>query len=313
MTGTPPAAARAALRPPTLADTARLVAVGAIWGAAFLCIEIALLDFRPLAIAAWRTLLAALVMVPACRLLGVALPRGRRTWGLLALIGWLNGIVPFTLIGWGQQTVDSATTGVLLAASPFATLALAGLLTADERFGARALAGLVLGFVGVLVLIGRAAFTGGSTVGMLAIVLAACCYAVSSLLIRRLDGVAGLAIVAGGLLASALVAVPILLFVHPPWEQAARPGTLGALAALAFGSTALAYVLRTRVVQTNGAVFMSNVGYLIPLFAVLWAWLFRGTVPPSTTWLALALIVPGIALGRARRPRVATVPPGDAR
>ena len=290
----------AGVRPPTSADIARLVTVSAIWGAAFLCIEIALVDFRPVAIAAWRTLLAAIVVLLACRVFGVRLPREPRALALLVAIGWLNGIVPFSLIGWGQQTVDSATTGVLLAASPFVTLAFAGLLTPDERFSARAFAGLALGFAGVLVLIGRAAFAGGSLSGMLAIVLAAACYAFSGLLIRRLDGVAGLAIVAGGLLASALVALPILLFAYPPWEQAARPATLGALAALAFGSTAFAYVLRTRIVQTNGAVFMSNVGYLIPLFAVLWAWLFHGSVPPASTWLALALIVSGVALGRGK-------------
>ena len=288
-----------ALRAPTAADVARLLGASALWGAAFLCNAIALEDFAPVAIAAWRVALAALAVALLCRAAGHRVPTDRRSLALLLAIGTLNGAVPFTLIGWGQESVDPATTAVLVAVSPFATLALSHLLTADERFTGAKLAGLAVGFAGVVLLVGiDAAGAGGSLAGMGAILVAACCYALSALLIRRLGDVPSLAIVAGQLVAASLVLVPVTLVLHPPGEQAASATSLGAIAVLAAGPTALAYVLRTRIVQDVGAVFMSNAGFLIPLFSALWAWLFLDALPGPATWAAMALIFAGLALGR---------------
>ena len=294
----PPGSA-AALRAPALPDVARLLAASALWGAAFLCNAIALRDFAPLAIAAWRVALAAVAVALLCRAAGHRIPTDRRSLGLLLSIGLLNAVVPFTLIGWGQTSVDPATTAVLIAVSPFATLALSHVLTADDRFTRAKLGGLAVGFSGVVLLIGvDAASAGGSLAGMGAILLAACCYALSALLIRRLGRVPGLAIVAGQLVAASAVLVPLALVLHPPAEQAASAASLAAIAVLAAGPTALAYLLRTRIVQDVGAVFMSNAGFLIPLFSALWAWLFLGTLPGPATWAAMGLIFAGLALGR---------------
>lgn len=75
-------------------------------------------------------------------------------------------------------------------------------------------------------------------------------------------------------------------------------GLFVAIGFLALGPTAFAYTLRTGIVQRNGAVFMSGVGYLIPPFAMLWAWLFLDETPNGTVWLALVLIVAGLLIGR---------------
>ena len=288
-----------ALRAPAAPDVARLLLASALWGSAFLCNALALRDFAPLAIAAWRVALAALVVGIACRLAGHRVPTDGRSLALLLAIGTLNSVVPFTLIAWGQTSVDPATTAVLIAASPFATLALSHVMTDDDRFTRAKLAGLAVGFAGVALLIGvDAAGAGGSLAGLLAIVAAACCYALSALLIRKLGDVPSLAIVAGQLAAGSVVLLPLVLVLHPPGAQAVSPASLAAIVALGLGPTAWAYVLRTRVVQANGAVFMSNAGFLIPPFGALWAWLFLGTVPSATTWAAMALILAGLALGR---------------
>ena len=306
--GSPPPGA---LRAPTAVDVARLLAASALWGAAFLCNALALEDFAPLAIAAWRVALAAVAVALLCRAAGHRIPTDRRSLALLLAIGTLNGAVPFTLIGWGQRSVDPATTAVLIAASPFATLALSHLMTADDRFTGAKLGGLAVGFAGVVLLVGAgAASAGGNLAGMAAILVAACCYALSALLIRRLGSVPSLAIVAGQLLAASLVLVPLALWRHPIAEQGASATSLGAIGALAAGPTALAYVLRTRIVQDVGAVFMSNAGFLIPPFAALWAWLFLGTLPGPATWAAMALILAGLALGR--RAASASVPAAPA-
>lgn len=289
------------IRPPTVWDLGRLLLVSAIWGTSFLCNAIALVDFPPLAITAWRVTLATALVLIICAYRKVRLPWDRTSWFLFSAIGLLNSVVPFTLIGLGQQSVDSATTAILIATTPFSTLVLSHFMTLDDRITRYKLLGLVIGFVGVVVLLGHdAAVNAGSTFGMLIILLAACCYSFSSLLIRKLSHLRTFAIVLGSLLSSCCVLIPLLLWFHPPWEQTGGRDAWLAVVFLGAGPTAAAYLLRAEIVKINGAIFMSNAGYLIPVFAVIWAWLFLNEWPTAVTWLAMALILLGIAVGRFR-------------
>jgi len=287
------------IRDPNPFDYGRLMLVSAIWGASFICIEIALADFSPFAIATWRLFIASLIILFVCYQKGLRIPRDGRSLILLGAIGFLNGTVPFTLIGWGQQTVDPATTALLLATSPFVALLLNHFMTTDDRFTLNRLVGLTVGFIGVsLLFVQEIVFEGNGLTGMLAIMVASACYTLSAILIRRLQGVPGLVIVAGSTLISSLPMLPFLLWWYPPWEQQTSFSSLTALLFLAIGPTAIAYVLRTQIVQINGAVFMSTVGYLIPLFAVLWSWLFFAETPTIIMGTAMIFVFTGIFLGR---------------
>ncbi|MFK7860163.1 MAG: DMT family transporter [Granulosicoccus sp.] len=289
------------LREPLLVDYLRLLSAAAIWGATFLCNEIALADFSPVSITAYRIILAALLLLIICYGRGQSIPCDLKTLGLLSVIGVLNSVVPFMLIGWGQLSIDSATTGILLASSPFATLLLSHFLTRDDRFAWNKLFGLTLGFIGVCALLGQGLQQGSDTfAGMLAVILAGCCYALSSVLIRRLGSIPSFALAAGTLLCAGAVMLPLLLLFDSPWEQDYRRSTIAALLFLAIGPTAIGYVLRAQIVKLNGAVFMSNVGYLIPVFAVLWGWVFLSNRPSSIMLFSLCLILAGIALGQNR-------------
>lgn len=292
------------LRKPLIQDHIRLLSAAAIWGSSFLLNEVALADFAPMAIATYRIVVAAVLLCLICRWMGLGVGLSRRDLALLVAIGLLNSAVPFTLIGWGQLRIDSATTAILLASSPFATLLLSHFMTRDDRFSWPKFMGLMLGFAGVIVLLGQGFSQGGGSVsGMLAVVMAGCCYSMSSLLIRRLTGMPILLLVAGTLVAGCVVMVPLLLVLHPPWHQDWHMNTLSALLVLALGPTAIAYVLRAQIVQINGAVYMSNVGYLIPLFAMLWGWLFLSQQPTLAMWIALTLILAGIAVGQRSKVR----------
>lgn len=289
------------IRKPTSFDLFRLLAVSAIWGSAFMCISIALEDFAPVAIAGWRVTIAAVIVLLICRWQRLSIPRDRRSLLLLATVGLLNSAVPFSLIGWGQlQGVNSATTALLISASPFATLLFSHLLTKDDRFTWYKMAGVVVGFAGVVVLLSSEIAGGGSGLGMAAIMSASFCYAFSTLMIRKLGSIPSLVIVAGALIASTLVLFPLVLIFYPPTAQEASAKTLLALLYLAMLPTALAYILRTQITQTNGALFMSNAGYLIPFFAVIWGWLFLNEVPGINLVMAFVLICAGIALGQKR-------------
>ena len=286
------------IRIPLPSDFVRLLVVSAIWGASFICNDIALAHFPPLAIACWRVILAAVVILIICRQLKLSIPVDRKTLFLFSVIGMMNSAVPFTLIAWGQQTVSSSVTALLIAASPFLTLLFSHYLTKDDRFSVNRLFGLLIGFSGVFVLFGHELyFAGNSAIGMVAIVFAAGCYALSSLLIRQLAHLRSLVIVAGSLIISCIVLLPVLFWQFPPWHQQASSASILAVLFLAIFPTAIAYVLRAQIVQINGAVFMSNAGYLIPLFATLWAWLFFAEVPSTIMWIAMLLIFLGIFVG----------------
>lgn len=135
---------------------------------------------------------------------------------------------------------------------------------------------------------------------MFAVVIAAACYSFSAVLIRRLGPMPSLLLVASSLAIASLVLLPILFWWYPPWQQEYSGITLSAVLFLAIGPTATAYVLRVKIVQNTGAVFMSNVGYLIPLFAVFWGWLFLSQTPTIVMWVSLILIFIGIGLGQRK-------------
>lgn len=287
------------IRKPVPGDYVRLFVVSAVWGASFICNDIALAHFSPLAITCWRVVLAAVVILLICRQLQLRIPTDARSLTLFALIGVLNSAVPFTLIGWGQQSVNSAITALLIATSPFITLLLSHFMTLDDRFSHNRLFGLMVGFSGVVLLFGHGILISGSSVsGMLAIILASACYAASSLLIRKLAHLRSLVIVAGSLLIGGAMLLPVLLWQFPPWQQQASTSSIAAILFLAIFPTATAYVLRAQIVQLNGAVFMSNAGYLIPLFATLWAWIFLSEIPSAIMWAAMLLIFSGIYIGQ---------------
>jgi len=288
------------LRKPIASDYVRLVVVSALWGSAFICNAIALVDFSPIAIAAYRVAVAAVFMYLICRWQGLSFVLDTKSSLLLIGIGLLNSAIPFSLIGWGQQTVDSATTAILISASPFVTLLLSHYMTQDDRFSWYKFGGLIVGFSGVVVLLAEGVLRGDASLGgMAAIGLAACCYATSAQLIRKLAGLPSLVQVTGSLIASSVVLVPLTLYLHPPMTQTVSQSSLLALGFLTIGPTAIAYVLRTQIIKINGAVFMSSAGYLIPVFAVLWAWLFLSEQPRLTVWVSLALVVGGIVIGQA--------------
>jgi drug/metabolite transporter (DMT)-like permease len=288
------------IRPPEYSDFAKLSALAAMWASAFLCIEIALVDFSPLAIVAWRICLGTLVLAPIAFARGEPLPRGARTWALIAIAGVLYNAIPFSLISWGQQYIPSGTAAILMSCGPFAALVLSHFLTRDDRFSLNKFVGVVLGFSGVVVLVGFEAAGGSARAvgGQLAMVVAVSCYALSSLVIRRIDGVSPLMISAAVLATSCTYVLPILIAAGEPFPEISQQASVAALAWLGVVPTALAYILRVQIAREVGATFLAQVSYLIPPFGLFLSWLFLDQVPPTSSVLALALILGGLGVSR---------------
>ncbi len=285
-------------------DYIALFATGAIWGSAFLCVTIALRDFPPISIAAFRITLAALALYLVMVGRGLSLPRSLNDWLLLMLIGALNSSIPFSLISYGQQSISSGTSAMLISTAPFSALVIAHFFTPDDRLSFSKFVGMSLGFMGILVLVGAdvLASNDNAVSGQLMVLLAAFCYGSSAILIRKITHINPLVSTTSVLLITALYFFPLALWLEQPLSQLPSNSTITALIYLAIMPTALAYLIRFWLVARTGTVFFAQVAYLIPVFALLWGWMFLSEFPDSKTWMALGLILAGIAVdSRSRR------------
>ncbi len=286
-----------------------LFALVALWGSSFLLVRLSLDAFTPVAVTAGRLLIGAGVLL----LLLVATrrrpPRGLRTWSFFVAMALIGNALPFFLIAWGQRTIPSGLTGILMAVMPLVVLVLAHFLVAGERLTPRRLAGFALGFIGVVVLTGpeaRAAMIGreASFTAQLAVLGAAICYGVAAIIARR-GPVLNPVVTAGAVLSIAGLVVGAFLLAAGlrSGETAATHAAIGlapALALLALGalSTGLATVVYFSLVARAGPTFLSLINYLIPVWAVVLGALALGERLPPRAFAALALILAGMVLAR---------------
>lgn len=288
-------------------DFILLVVLGAIWGSSFLFIKLAVATIPPLTLVAGRLVLAALVLWLVMRLRGLVLSRQAGLWARFVTIAAIGNVMPFTLISWGEQRIDSGLAAILMSTMPLATAVLAHAFTQDERLTRWRASGVACGFAGVVVLVGPDALAslGGEVTGQLAVVLAACGYAAASIVARGLHGLPAVVTGTAVLLVAAAIAVPASLAFERPWTVAPSAISLAAVAALALLCTAAAYMILFRLVTTVGATFLAMNNYLVPLFGVLWGATILSERVSPTALAALALVLAGIALTQVRGTRPA--------
>ncbi|HWQ15684.1 MAG TPA: DMT family transporter [Roseiflexaceae bacterium] len=278
---------------------AGLFALGAIWGAAFMLIKIAVAEIPPAALVAVRLALAVAILLGVLYARGLRLPLGRRLWRDFVLMGVIGVVLPFMLISWGQQHIPSGVTAILNATIPLFSVLLAYVWTREERLGGLKLAGLIVGFAGVVLAVGSGGLSLASagTQGQLAVLAAAGCYAVSGMYGRRaFQGMAPLVPASGQLLAGALVMVALLPLLGGLPATLPSAGALAALLALAVFPTAMAYILFYWIMDHIGATRTSTVTYLIAPFGLLFGALFlHERVGPGVIG-GLALVILGILL-----------------
>jgi drug/metabolite transporter (DMT)-like permease len=286
------------IRQPGAFDYFKLTILGCLWSSAFLCVEIALQNFSPLVIANWRIVIATLTLLPIVWFFKEKWPRSMHVWTLLTGAGFLYNAIPFTLISWGQQSISSGMAALLMSSGPFVALLLAHVFTADEKFSVIKLIGICIGFSGVALLLGAEAFSGSvqTLTGQLAMIAAVSCYVLSSLVIRRIQGVTPLMISMTVLATSSVYMLPLVFLIAEPLPPITNQWSVVALVFLGVFPTAAAYIIRVQMLQQVGTTFMAQVSYLIPPFGLFWGWLFLDQVPASTTWIALLLILAGLAV-----------------
>jgi drug/metabolite transporter (DMT)-like permease len=301
----------------TLSEWLSLFALAAMWGSSFLFTKLAVSALPVEWVVTARLGIGALVLVLMAWLLGRAPPRGGRLWLFFVLIAVVGNLLPFSLITWGQRSIDSGLAGILMAVMPLATLGLAHLFVPGERLTGSRVAGFLMGFVGVVVLIGPEALLAaggenGPLVPMLAVLGGALCYGTSAILARLRPPSDALTTAAATIALAALLSVPLGV---GAWADAAfaapagaiTPTVLGALLFLGLFSTATAMVVYFQLIRTAGPSFTSQLNYLIPLWAVAVGVGFLGEEPTLGHLAGLVLILGGILWSR-RTPKPAALP-----
>jgi len=260
------------------------VFLAATWGCSFLFIKVAVGQLHPVYIALGRIGVGALTLLVwlaltrirparAKRAPGLGLPRDPRLWAHLFVVGALMNAVPFTLFGFGEQRVSSVLAGIWNATTPLVTLVVAFAVLPAERPNRQRLLGLVVGFLGVLVVLGVWRGVGGAELtGQLMCFGAATCYGIGLPYLRRFvsgRSESGISIAAAQLLLATLqlaVVAPLLAGV-PAAVTTLRPSVVASVLALGALGTGLAFVLAYRVVRLAGTTTSASVTYVIPIFA----------------------------------------------
>jgi drug/metabolite transporter (DMT)-like permease len=278
-------------------EIALLALLGILWGMPYALTKIALTTIAPITLVAARVAVAAMVLWAVVFFRRCKIQARPDFVGRLFIQGCVACAIPYTLIAFGQQTVDSALAAILNSTAPLFVYLISLLWTRHEPLTAGRLFGVVIGLGGVVLIAGASALAGLglATVGQTAIILATLSSAISAIYGRRFTTVAPEVAAAGTLTAAAVVLVPLCFIVEAPLNSAPSAASLSALLANAIVATALGFVVYFRLIRTIGSMGTASVGYLKPAVGVLIGCVLMGEVLTWTMGAGLIAILIGVA------------------
>ena len=276
-----------------------LFALGMIWGASFLAYAVTLRELPIFTLVAHRVLWGCLVLWGVVFALRIPLPKHLSNYLALLGMGVFNNVIPFSLIAFGQQTIESGLASILNATSAFFTIALAALVFADERLTQSKIIGTIFSFIGVIVIIGwESLFHFESrTLAILALLGSSCSYAIAAVWARSfLQGIHPIMAATGMLTASSLVMIILALSIDGAPVLNLQFNTWAAVLFLAIPATAIAYLLYYRALALAGSGNFSLVTLLVAPSAVFWGWLILDETLDINAYLGFALIGLGMVI-----------------
>ncbi len=278
-----------------ISDIVELLILAALWGGSFLFMRIAAPVLGPIWLIEFRVLLAGLVLLPLLAR-QATLPQ-LRTYALpLMIVGCINSAIPFSLLAFASVSLPAGFTSILNATAPlFGTIVAA--LWIKEKLTLPRFVGFVLGFAGVVILVGWKSVeaTPAFFTAVVAALFAALMYAIAAPYVKQnLSGVSPLVVTTGSQIGAAVVLLPLLPFTVP--TQTPSTSVIISVIALAITSTALAYILYFRLIQNVGSTKALTVTYLVPIFAMLWGALVLGEPITAAMMLGCGLVLLGTAI-----------------
>jgi drug/metabolite transporter (DMT)-like permease len=278
-------------------NLALLLLLATLWGASYTFIKIGVATIPPITLIAARTLIAGAILLVILSLRGLVMPREPAVWGRVMIQAFLNSVITFTTIWWAEPHVDAALATILNSNAPIFMFLLSLLFVRHERPTLRQALGVLAGLVGICLIVGVNALQGLGTqlVAQLALVAASVCAGAAALFGRNFKGLDPIVPAAGSMVCGALLLLPFSLVLEQPWTLSPSRDSVLALLCLGVFSTALAFSIYFRLLQTLGSVGTTAQSYLRVPIGVALGVLFLGEALSPTAWVGLVCVIIGIA------------------
>lgn len=288
-----------------LLDWCFLLALVVMFGSAFLLTKIAVQDIPPVLVVAGRIVIGALILCMLAMWQGQSFSSLIAYWKIIIVLALTGNCVPFFLITWGQQYVDSGLAGILMAMMPLSTILLAHFFVSGEAITTNKLIGFVVGFVGVVILMlpqinADTQYKWLHLLAMLSILCGAISYAINSVIAHQLPNISLTLLSSGVLMAASVLILPISIWSSYGWIPDVSNSALLALLILGLFPSGIATIVYFSLIRRAGAAFMSQTNYLIPLWAVFIGVVFGHEYISLNAMIALAVILSGIALAQRK-------------
>ena len=285
------------MREPKAIDYTLLTILAFIWASAFFNIKIATYSYGPLTIAFLRSFFGTLPVILICYLRKIKIEAFSKDWYWFAAIGIINLVIPFFLIAYGIQKVQSNLAAILMASTPLTAAILAHFFITNEKINLIKSIGILVGFSGIVFLFSdKILINENNFLSAFLILFGSCFYVVGGLLTLKISNKKNENVTASILIWGTLVLFPISMFIEQPWNLSPRMDSTISLIYLGVFSTGIAWLLRFYILKNNGLVFQAQVAYLIPIFGVILGFLFLKEEITPKVILSLMAVILGIYL-----------------
>ena len=283
------------MRNPKPLDYLLLVTLALIWASAFFNIKIATYSYGPLTIAFLRILFGAIPVVLLCFYKKIKIEAFSKDWYWFASIGIINLVIPFFLIAYGVQKVQSNLAAILMASTPLSATLIAHFFTKNEKINLIKSLGILVGFSGIIYLFSdNILISENNFVSALLILFGSTFYVIGGLLTLKISNKKNENVTASILIWGSIVLLPISIFIEQPWNFSPRLDSTLSLIYLGIFSTGIAWLLRFYILKHNGLVFQAQVAYLIPIFGVILGFLILDELVTSKVVISLIAVIIGI-------------------
>ncbi len=283
------------MRQPKLIDYLLLTILSLIWASAFFNIKIATYSFGPVTIAFLRVLFGAIPVLLLCYFKNIKVEAFSKDWHWFAIIGFINLVAPFFLIAYGVKSVQSNLAAILMSTTPLSSTVLAHFYTKNEKFNLIKTIGILIGFSGIVFLFSdNLLIDENNFVSALLILLGSTCYVVGGVLTLKISKKKNENVTGSILIWAIIILLPLTFLIEQPFETIPRTDSLISVIYLGIVPTGIAWLLRFRILTTNGLIFQSQVSYLIPIFGTILGYIFLKELITTKVLVSLIAVCIGI-------------------
>jgi len=283
------------MRQPKLIDYFLLTILSLIWASAFFNIKIATYSFGPVTIAFLRVFFGAIPVLLLCYYKNIKVEAFSKDWHWFAMIGFINLVAPFFLIAYGVKSVQSNLAAILMSTTPLSSTVLAHFYTKNEKFNLVKTIGILIGFSGIVFLFSdNLLIDENNFVSALLILLGSTCYVIGGVLTLKISKKKNENVTGSILIWAIIILLPLTFLIEKPFQTMPRTDSLISAIYLGIVPTGIAWLLRFRILTTNGLIFQSQVSYLIPIFGTILGYIFLKELITVKVLVSLVAVCLGI-------------------